>query len=296
MLRMLKPDPMPAADRDGQPYLLFRPLYSVIRTLYSALGTPSHHCIPPLPPYIARMRTTPALLMALLLSAFAHGAESLPLLKDGKVPENLTELWGAYDPRAEPLSAEVTKEWEQDGIVCRVVRYRIGTFKGQPATMAAFYAFPKGAKALPAILQIHGGGQSASLSAVVTNAKLGYASLSLNWGGNKMTFADGKLYDGPNTDWGALGATHPPQRNKANHFAGPTTPDAYTLDAVDSPRNDNWFLVTLSARRALTFLEQQPEVDPAKLGVTGHSMGGRLTVQLSRATWRRAPKTLTSPG
>lgn len=227
------------------------------------------------------MRLTPALLLALLFSAVAQGVESLPPLKDGKVPENLTELWGAYDPRAEPLEAEVTKEWEQDGIVCRVVRYRIGTFKGQPATMAAFYAFPKGAKALPAILQIHGGGQSASLSAVVTNAKLGYASLSLNWGGNKMTFADGKVYDGPNTDWGALDATHPPQRNKANHFAGPTTPDAYTLDAVDSPRNDNWFLVTLSARRALTFLEQQPEVDPTKLGVTGHSMGGRLTVQLS---------------
>lgn len=227
------------------------------------------------------MRPTPALLLTLLCGAFAQGVESLPPLKGGKVPENLTELWGAYDPRAEPLEAEVTKEWEQDGIVCRVVRYRIGTFKGKPSTMAAFYAFPKGAKSLPAILQIHGGGQSASLSAVVTNAKLGYASLSLNWGGNKMTFADGKVYDGPNTDWGSLDATHPPQRNQANHFAGPTTPDAYTLDAVDSPRNDNWFLVTLSARRALTFLERQPEVDPTKLGVTGHSMGGRLTVQLT---------------
>jgi hypothetical protein len=227
------------------------------------------------------MRPTLALLLALGLGSIARGADSLPPLKDGKVPETLTELWGAYDPRVEPLVSEVTKEWEQEGIVCRVVRYRIGTFKGQPATMAAFYAFPKGAKALPTILQIHGGGQSASLSSVVTNAKLGYASLSLNWGGNKMTLADGKVYDGPNTDWGALDATHPPQRNKANHFAGPTEPDAYTLDAVDSPRNDNWFLVTLSARRALTFLEQQPEVDPAKLGVTGHSMGGRLTVQLT---------------
>lgn len=227
------------------------------------------------------MRPTPALLLVLLCSAFVQGAESLPALQAGKAPENLAELWGGYDPRAEPLEVEITKEWEQEGLVCRVVRYRIGTFKGRPATMAAFYAFPKGAKALPAILQIHGGGQSASLSAVVTNAKLGYASLSLNWGGNKMTLADGKVYDGPNTDWGALDATHPPQRNKVNHFAGGTEPDLYTLDAVDSPRNDNWFLVTLAARRALTFLERQPEVDPAKLGVTGHSMGGRLTVQLS---------------
>jgi hypothetical protein len=227
------------------------------------------------------MRPALPLLLALAFGSLCPAAESLPPLKDGRVPTNLTELWGAYDPRAEALESEVTKQWEQDGIVCRVIRYRIGTFKGQPATMAAFYAFPKGAKSLPAILQIHGGGQSASLSAVVTNAKLGYASLSLNWGGNKMTFADGKVYDGPNTDWGALDATHPPQRNRANHFAGPTEPDAYTLDAVDSPRNDNWFLVTLAARRALTFLEKQAEVDPSKLGVTGHSMGGRLTVQLT---------------
>jgi len=222
------------------------------------------------------------LCLTALLALLTHlSAETLPALKDGKVPQNLDELWAGFDPRKEPLEVEVTKEWEQDGIVCRVIRYRIGTFKGKPATMAAFYAFPKGAQNLPAILQIHGGGQSASLAAVTTNAKLGYASVSLNWGGNKMTFADGKIYDGLNTDWGVLDATHPPQRNKTNHFAGGTAPDEFTLDAIDSPRNDNWFLVALSARRALTFLEQQPEVDPAKLGVTGHSMGGRLTTMVT---------------
>ena len=221
-------------------------------------------------------------LLLCLLALLTHlGAETLPPLKDGKVPQNLDELWAGFDPRKEPLEVEVTKEWEVDGIVCRAIRYRIGIFKGQPATMAAFYAFPKGAKNLPAILQIHGGGGAAWLAAVITNAKLGYASVSLNWGGNKMTFADGKTYDGPNTDWGALDATHPPQRNKVNHFAGGIAPDAFTLDAVESPRNSNWFLVTLAARRALTFLEQQPEVDPARLGVTGHSMGGRLTTHLT---------------
>lgn len=217
-----------------------------------------------------------------LLALLTHlGAETLPPLKDGQVPQNLEALWGDFDPTKEPLVAEVTKEWEQDGIVCRVVRYHIGVFKGKPATMAAFYAFPKGAKALPGLMHIHGGGQSASLATVVTDAKRGYASLSLNWGGNKMSFADGKVYDGLNTDWGALDATHPPQRNKVNHFAGGTKPDAFTLDPVESPRNDNWFLVTLAARRGLTFLESQPEVDPDRLGVYGHSMGGRLTTQLT---------------
>jgi hypothetical protein len=217
-----------------------------------------------------------------LLALLTHlGAETLPPLKDGQIPQNLDALWGDFDPAKEPLVAEVTKEWEQDGIVCRVIRYRVGIFKGQPAIVAAFYAFPKGATALPGLMHIHGGGQSANLATVVTDAKRGYASLSLNWGGNKMTFADGKLYDGLNTDWGALDATHPPQRNKVNHFAGGTKPDTFTLDAVDSPRNDNWFLVTLAARRGLTFLQSQPQVDPARLGVYGHSMGGRLTTQLT---------------
>ena len=175
-----------------------------------------------------------------LLALLTHlGAETLPPLKDGQVPQTLDALWGDFDPAKEPLEAEVTKEWEQDGIVCRVIRYRVGFFKGQPATVAAFYAFPKSATALPGLMHIHGGGQSANLATVVTDAKRGYASLSLNWGGNKMTFADGKLYDGLNTDWGALDATHPPQRNKVNHFAGGTKPDAITLDPVESPRNDN---------------------------------------------------------
>ena len=31
------------------------------------------------------------------------------------------------------------KEWEEDGVVLRVVRYRIGIFKGQKAMMAVIW-------------------------------------------------------------------------------------------------------------------------------------------------------------
>jgi pimeloyl-ACP methyl ester carboxylesterase len=130
------------------------------------------------------------------------------------------------------------------------------------------------------VLHLHGGGQSANLDSVVTYAKRGYASLSLNWGGNKMGIG-GETWSGPQTDWGKLDATHPPQRNKANHFAGALTPDEFTLDAVESPRNSNWFLVLTAARRAITFLETQPEVDASRIGVHGHSMGGKLTTNLA---------------
>ena len=223
----------------------------------------------------------PALLGALCFCLLALGEDSLPPLRDGKVPQTLDELWGDYDPRREPLEVETTRTWEKDGIACRVLRYKVGEFKGQPVRVAAFFAHPKGAIGLPGLMHIHGGVQSASLAAVVTDAKRGYASLSLNWGGNKMTLADGTIYDGPGTDWGALDATHPPQRNQVNHFVAGLAPDRFTLDPVASPRNDNWFLVTLAARRGLTLLERSPEANPARLGVYGHSMGGRLTVQLT---------------
>ena len=46
---------------------------------------------------------------------------------------------------------------------------------------------------------------------------------------------------------------------------------------VVSPRNGNWYLLAYAGRRAITFLERQPEVDPAKIGFTGYSMGGNIT-------------------
>jgi hypothetical protein len=223
------------------------------------------------------------LCIAVLLTGWERpcpAEDTLPPLRDGKAPQNLDELWGGYDPRQEPLETEVCKEWEQDGLVCRVVRYRIGVFKGAKSVMAAVYGFPKGGSGLPGLVQVHGGGQSASLDAVVADAKRGYACISVNWGGNPLRLGDVK-YDGPNTDWGALDATHPPQRNSRNHFAGPLAPDDYTLDAVESPRNSNWFLVLIGVRRAITFLERQPEVDASRIGVHGHSMGGKLTTDVA---------------
>jgi hypothetical protein len=223
--------------------------------------------------------------IVVLMGTTSFAVESLPSLKNNKAPQNLDELWGSYNPRKEPLNTEILKEWEQDAVVARLIRYQVGTFKGSPAWMAAIYCFPKHGIRLPGILHLHGGGQSASLEAPMADARNGYASLSINWGGNKIPVSksvhQSGIWDGPQTDWGQLDATHPPQRNPINHFPGNLAPDEFTLDAVESPRNSNWFIVLIAARRGLTFLEQQSEVDPARIGVTGHSMGGKLTTNLA---------------
>jgi hypothetical protein len=225
-------------------------------------------------------------------STLFAGKDSLPALKDGKAPQNFEALWAGYDPRVEPLDVEVLKEWEEDGVVLKVLRYRVGVFKGQKAMMAGVYGYPKGASKLPGLVQIHGGGQYADYKAPLTNAKRGYATISIAWAGRIAApgyqvdpvivklFWDGKTND-PNykltTDWGAIDAYHAPCRYPENSFAS-NPPSDHSIDPVASPRNSGWFPCAMAARRALTFLEQQPEVEAGKLGVYGHSMGGKLSV------------------
>ncbi|MCU0748297.1 MAG: dienelactone hydrolase family protein [Akkermansiaceae bacterium] len=218
--------------------------------------------------------------------------ESLPPLKNGVAPQNFEELWAGFDPRAEPLDVEVLNEWEDGGVVMKILRYRVGVFKGRKAMMAAVYGYPKGATKIPGLVQIHGGGQYAQFEAVLSNAKRGYATISIAWAGRYTApgyavgpnqvklFWDGKTSDPAyklTTDWGAIDAYHAPCRYPGNNFVL-NPPSDHSIDPVASPRNSGWFPCTMAARRALTFLERQPEVDPGKLGVYGHSMGGKLTV------------------
>ena len=229
--------------------------------------------------------------------SFAQLHGTLPALTSDHAPRTLEETWGDFDPRAEPLDIEMVQHWEEDGVVLQIVRFRVGVFKGEKAMLAAIYGYPKNAKpkSLPGLVQIHGGGQYADHRACLMNAKRGYATISLSWAGRISApdyrvgpdevklFWDGKT-DDPNykitTDWGAVDAYHAPSRNPGNNFPA-AKPAEWTVDAVESPRNSPWFLCAIAGRRALTFLEQQSVVDPNRLGVYGHSMGGKLTVMTS---------------
>lgn len=240
------------------------------------------------------------LIPLLCFTSILLNAETLPLFDPQNPPLDYSSMWQGFNPRTEPIESEVLKEWEQDGVVLRIVRFRIGIFKGSKSIMAGVYGYPKGKNNLPALLQIHGGGQYADYRAVLSNAKRGYATLSMAWAGRIFApeytvspdevklFWEGK-HDDPKckatTDWGSMDAYHAPSRFGQDAFASiPVT--SWTLDPVRSPRNNSWFLITLAGRRGLTFLEQQPEVDASKLGVYGHSMGGKLTVMITGSDHR----------
>ena len=221
------------------------------------------------------MQVRLALVSIILFAVTASGqtAETLPPLVDGNAPGNFEQMWAGFDPREEPLETEVLKEWEEENVVLRIVRFRIGIFKGAKATLAAVYGFPKdviasGAK-LPGLVQIHGGGQYADYKACLANAKRGYATVSIAWAGRisapgyRVSPAEVKLFwdgktDDPNyrvtTDWGAVDGYHAPGRNAGNQFPS-AKPAAWTLDKVESPRNSGWFLCAVAARA--TFAPQR---------------------------------------
>ncbi|MEM7013877.1 MAG: acetylxylan esterase [Verrucomicrobiota bacterium] len=248
------------------------------------------------------MRRLPISYLFALALTISAAAETLAPLQDGKAPQTHAELWAGFDPRVEPLDIEVLHEWEEEGVVFRVVRFRVGVFKGEKAMLAGVYGFPKGASDLPGLLNIHGGGQYADYKSVLTNAKRGYATITIAWAGRinapdyRVSPSEVQLFwdrkaDDPKykvtTDWGALDAYHAPSRNGQDAFVSIRDgSEDWTIDAVPSPRNNSWFLCTMGARRALTFLEEQPEVDGERLGVYGHSMGGKLTVATAAADKR----------
>ncbi len=220
-------------------------------------------------------RLLPAFLAFALTAPLAPGADSLQAYAEGEVPDNVVDLWKDIDFRKDPLETEVVKEWSEDGVVCRYVIFKVGTFKGADSRIAAFYTFPEGAKAAPAFVWAHGGGQRADRKRGNYFAKRGYATLDINWGGREIAEGIRK-----NTDWGKVDPSQGPRFYPGalrKHWKTDLRPDEHSIDPVMSPRNSNWFLLAYAGRRAITFLEQQAEVDPEKIGFTGYSMGGNIT-------------------
>jgi dienelactone hydrolase len=221
-----------------------------------------------------------ALAVAFLIPSVCFAEDSLaPYATEAEVPGNVVDLWKDVDFRKDPLETEIVKEWTEDGVVCRYVMFTVGTFKGEASRIAAFYTFPEGAGKVPGVVWAHGGGQRADLEHGRYFAKHGYAMVDINWGGREILEGVEK-----NTDWGAIDPSQGPQFYPGARRQGTKLnllPDEFTIDPVLSPRNGNWFMLAYAGRRAITFLEQQEEVDGDKIGFTGFSMGGNITSYVS---------------
>ncbi len=207
-------------------------------------------------------------------------ADSLtPYTSPDQVPQTAIDLWKDYDPRKEDLEVEVHHEWKQDGVVSRLISFKVGTFKGSDSRIAAYYCFPDNGEKNPAFVWSHGGAQRAHRNRGHGFATQGFATVDINWLGRPLE-ADLDPDNTWGTDWGKIDPTHDGDfypKALRKEFKYSFHPDEHSVDPILSPRNSNWFILALAGRRALTFLEQQPEVDPGKLGFAGFSMGGVIT-------------------
>ena len=203
-------------------------------------------------------------------------ADTFRPYKEGDVPQTVAELWQDYDPRREDLDVKVVKEWKAEGVVTRYITFKVCTFKGTDSRIAAFYSFPDNGRKNAAFVWSHGGGQRAEKDRGIYFAKQGFATVDINWNGKPMVEGIEE-----NTDWGKLDASQGPRfypKALRRSWKHGLDPDEYTIDSVQSPRNGNYFIVSLAGRRAITFLEKQPEVDAERIGFAGFSMGGMVTM------------------
>jgi len=212
------------------------------------------------------------------LSTF--GETGIPSFDGKGLVSNILEFWKGYDSRKEPLKIQVVESWKTEHGEVRLVLYSLGKLQGSNKSarpvVAAYVGLPKGKESNPGIVHVHGGGQRANRRRVEDWMKLGYVCASINWGGKVLEKADT-----PNTEWDGLAAgfirSGITKADQLDHH-NTVRPDPNTLFKEAHPLNSSWNLISICVRRALTMLEQTEGVDSGKLGVEGHSMGGRSTV------------------
>lgn len=163
----------------------------------------------------------------------------------------LDELWSL--PTGE-VSAQTVKAYSRGSLKIEKVLYQSRPYKGSPVKIFGYYVYPgNAASKLPAILLVHGGGGTASLSRAASWARRGYAVLTIDLPG-KGEKRYGSRSTGPDMDVPVLLRTKPdPSYN-------------YLIHAVAAARN------------GITYLTQRKEVDPARIGMVGLSWGGVVTL------------------
>ena len=108
------------------------------------------------------LRSIRPLFLFLLTILTVWGSDTfIPYRTAGEVPQTAKALWSTYDSTKEDLDVKVIKEWKEDGVIIRYLTYKVGTFKGTDARVAAYYSFPNKPGKHPAVVWTHGGGQRA---------------------------------------------------------------------------------------------------------------------------------------
>jgi len=170
------------------------------------------------------------------------------------------EVWKGFDPDDRVFDEEIVRRFREDGYSAREV-YFDAYVHGSKVRVYGLYAVPisatrEGAARLPALMHLHGGGQTVGKHWVRNWTQRGYAFLSINSHGE---WPDRKRY-----------TEYPEKLRHGNHREA----KALLKATVPNVRASSWYIWTAVNRRALAYLAQQKEVNPDRIGICGISMGG----------------------
>lgn len=175
----------------------------------------------------------------------AEGANRLSIL-----PESI----------ATPPAFSPTTDATAEGV--QGVYYAGPSYQGNPTRVFAYYAIPahKPGEKVPGMVLVHGGTGTAYAGWVRLWVSRGYAAIAMDLCGSlPVKDPDGKGWTRLSADAGPLGWEN-------------------SFKQIKEPLEDQWpFYAVNAIARARTLLGSLPEVDNARVGVTGISWGGYLT-------------------
>ena len=215
------------------------------------------------------MKTLGAAALAPLLCVPA-AAQGEPQAKKNGEPQMLTppEVWSPYDPNAGALDEEVLRRWTTKAGNYKEI-YFSAYIEGHTVRVYGIYAAPLQARGpgasgqiqesktkVPAVMHLHGGGQTVNEQWLEAWTARGYAALTCNYHGEWEQRERFTVY---------------PEALKHGNHKYAAEKEMATAPNV---RASSWYIWSAVARRALTYLCAQPEVDPARIGAFGISMGG----------------------
>ncbi len=190
------------------------------------------------------------ILLIALLSSHPITAQTLPA----------DEFWKFSTPEQLPFAEEWIVQKEENGVVSKEFYFTSEVAGGEPYRIYAIYSAPKTSGKVPAILYIHGATGTADRAMVAEWVKRGYACLSFDWTANPKD----KQF----------------KRTQFSKFGDLTEADSGG-SFVSPPERSRMHQTIIAARRALSWLQLQPEVEPDKLGVLGISWGGFASLLLN---------------
>jgi dienelactone hydrolase len=204
---------------------------------------------------------TTALLLSVVL--LLCSAQAVP----GAGSPTPPELWKDYDPNKGDFKEEIIKQEVREGILSREA-YISAYVLGEEIRVYCKYSVKEGAKLSPGLLSVHGWMGAPGISKDFVEE--GWAVLAHDYCGKTGERPHYTKY--PQSLW---------HGNMDRNVAGPVNTTTAEGKDITDPKQTSDYLWYAIQRRALSYLEQQKEVDRSRLGASGYSYGGTLMWNLA---------------